>query len=790
VPLPAQRAFHSSALRCAAAELAPELAAASWSAPRIPWLSCVSGDWLGAELDAAKYFGDQLCAPVRFADAASKLAQASDWLVLEVGPGQTLSRLYEQVARATQGSSLEPALPSLPETGASDRRALLGTLGRLWAAGASSDFAGLWSEAPPQRVALPTTPFERQRHWLPERARAPHAAAPSGVAPELAPTASLALPSWQRSSWPAAAESPLQWLLLAGAEPCAEQELLTALEAELRATGRQVLCVRAGAALADGASLQLDREQDLRQLLQAAAARSGIGVIHAGALTAAPLAVLEPAGLEQAQRAGSLSVLALLRVLLGEGLRARLLVLGSGLADLTGNEAQRPEHAPLIGLCRSVRHESREVACSLLDVELQRGDGNAAAVARRVLREALGPGSDAFVAQRGARRWLPGVSALALPEAGASLRERAVVVVSGGLGGVGAALGEALARAARARLVLFGRSRAPERERELAVLLEPLGAECLFLQADVTRRDELERLRGLVLERFGAVHGLVHAAGVEGGGVLQRLSAQHWLAELAPKLTGALLLEQVFAGDALDFVAYTSSLTALSGGLGQAGYAAANAGLDALARAASGRGRRVLSLGFDRWLGLGMAARSDERLRAAGLAGVGARGLTRAAGQQAWLRLLQADAELEQVLVSAQALTGLPEGDLLAASLPAAESARGSSSAPEGARELDAGQLRARLAELWQQVLGRAPADPEQSFFEQGGESLLALAILNRVRQSFGVELALREFFLRPTLAGLCDAVSKQLGAGGVALDAGPALVALPRTAQRRGGSR
>jgi NADP-dependent 3-hydroxy acid dehydrogenase YdfG len=598
----------------------------------------------------------------------------------------------------------------------------------------------------------------------------------------------LALPSWQRGSWPEPTTQAQTWLVVAGAEAGPGQELLASLEAELRAAGRGVVSLRANVA---DAAFQLDHESSWRELLRRhIAAGESVGIVHAGALTAAPLAELEPGSLAAAQRSGSLSVLALLRALQSEGSRARLLVLATGLADVSGSEPQRPEHAPLSGLCRSVRHESREIACSLLDVDI---GGEPSALATGILREAFGSGSEPLVAQRGVRRWLPGVAALTLPEHGRAslLREQGVYVISGGLGGVGLALAESLARRVRARLVLFGRRCAPERERELAAQLAPLGSELLCLAADVTKPAELAALRQAALERFGVIHGIVHAAGTDGGGLLQRLSAEQWLGELSVKLDGALLLDRTFAGDALDFVAYTSSLTAFSGGMGQAGYAAANAGLDALARAASRQGRRVLSCNFDRWQGLGMAARSDERLLAAGLAVPATTGLTRGAGQQAWLSLLDAGGELEQVLISAEPLTRLPDADLLTVAAAAPDGDPGLSSAAlalADARLLGVEQRRARLAEIWQQVLGRVPLDAEQSFFEQGGESLLALAILNRVRQTFGVELGLRDFFVRPTLAGLCDAVTSHLG--GANAEAGPALVALPRSPLRRGGAR
>jgi polyketide synthase PksJ len=74
--------------------------------------------------------------------------------------------------------------------------------------------------------------------------------------------------------------------------------------------------------------------------------------------------------------------------------------------------------------------------------------------------------------------------------------------------------------------------------------------------------------------------------------------------------------------------------------------------------------------------------------------------------------------------------------------------------------------LEERLAALWGEMLGIAGVGVKDDLFELGGHSLLGTQILARVRQSFGVEIALSRLFQAPTVAGLADAVR---AAGGVA---------------------
>jgi phthiocerol/phenolphthiocerol synthesis type-I polyketide synthase E len=114
------------------------------------------------------------------------------------------------------------------------------------------------------------------------------------------------------------------------------------------------------------------------------------------------------------------------------------------------------------------------------------------------------------------------------------------------------------------------------------------------------------------------VDGIVHGAGLPGGGMAEVRDRAAAEAVLAPKLAGVLALAGVFGADDLDVVALLSSVTAVAGGVGQVDYCAANAVLDAVARGRHGFRCRVVSIDWGAWLDVGMAADSG----AGGAAGV------------------------------------------------------------------------------------------------------------------------------------------------------------------------
>ena len=242
--------------------------------------------------------------------------------------------------------------------------------------------------------------------------------------------------------------------------------------------------------------------------------------------------------------------------------------------------------------------------------------------------------ADEVVAWRAGERWVREHAERPLPAVapGASkLRPRGVYIITGGLGGVGLALADHLARRVQAKLVLIGRQGLPERKEWPAQLangaaspavarrirkvmaLEALGAEVLVVAADVTDAAQMKLALRHARARFGALHGVLHTAGVLADGVIQLKDASVASSVLAPKVQGTLALEAALADDprapALDFLMLFSSISAFAGLAGQIDYAAANAFLDAYAQARYAKGQTsTIAVDWSQWQEVGMAA--------------------------------------------------------------------------------------------------------------------------------------------------------------------------------------
>jgi hypothetical protein len=178
--------------------------------------------------------------------------------------------------------------------------------------------------------------------------------------------------------------------------------------------------------------------------------------------------------------------------------------------------------------------------CRTVDVALPpAGDAARARLVEALLAEARDETDDAVVAYRGRHRWVRALERVGLQPPGEPcppLREGGVYLITGGLGGLGLAMADHLARTTRARLVLVGRSGLPDRAAwdewtaahpddaiaekiDRVRALEGQGAEVMVLAADVSDPVAMRAAVERVHERFGRVNGVIHG-GRRGLGLL------------------------------------------------------------------------------------------------------------------------------------------------------------------------------------------------------------------------------------------------------------------------------
>ena len=778
-------AFHTPALGAAAAAFERAIAGISARPPAIPVFSAATGRQItGAEAADPSFWARQLVSPVRFAAALDAVLEAGDGVLVEAGPGQVLTGLARRHPRVRQGHAV--AVPSLPRPGgddAADTVSLLNAAACLWTEG--HDIAWERAGQPPlrQRIPLPGYPYQRERFWIePPAVTGGSAARPGGEdmpAPAGPGTSPFSTVAW--TQFPACqvtvGRRDAMAVVLLPAEPRRASDVVLALrQAGLRAVGLRP----SGAFRRDGDEFGVRPgvSDDVRLVFDEIAARGENPelLVHAAAAETWPQA---SAGNVRQQLDGSFfGLLALIQ----HGLRTNaagrlpgLVTMATGSVDVSGSDPVEPVKASLHGAMRTLALEMPWVSAKLIDFS--------ANTAVSCLRDELcRDDGQLVVALRGRRRWLPGEVPLQVaPGSAAAVRRNGVYVITGGLGGLGLEMTRGLAASgACPRITLLGR-RVPAGEADRGRLAGgdewasgvdaavreagSLGAQVRIIGCDVSDARQVRRALDVVTAHDGPLNGLMHLAGVAGDGMLPVRRPELAEEVMRPKVLGLYTLAEALAGQhPLDFVVFFSSRAAVDGLAGGGDYAAANAVLDLYARDAGVPADRVLSINFPSWTTVGMASRVRRPAAGPGEPGEGTAGIDPAAGVDLVLTLLSALTP-EQVVVRPFAggrPVALPRGtgasgrDAGAADAGSAVSPQAPDAMPPDAPDAD------RVRQLWSRTLGIADIGLDDDFFDLGGDSLFAIELLSLVRDIFGVELGIGEFFEAPTLGELCATLEQR----------------------------
>lgn len=631
-PLRTSHAFHSVMMEPVLAEFRSIVAAVQPRAARVPFLSNLTGDWITpTQAGDPTYWARQLREAVRFGDCLATLLTDDDWLLVECGPGRQLAGLVR--LQSTTGNT--KALPSLPQRDSrdTDLATISEAAGTLWAAGVELDAETFG--APGYRIPLPTYPWERKRYWVEPDAVSsdPFTLSPQGRSGRQPLERWFAVPAWRQLP-PVRPAAPAGRCLVfadAAAGP---------LVAALADRGAELVTVRRGSAFEISVagkeySIRPASREDYSRLVADLVAQGGVParILHAWTLPEEPGSGAESAWQQQDRGLFSLLFLAQALAEAVAGQEIQLDVLTTGTQDVTGGDLRRPEHATVAGIAKVVPLEMSWLTVQHIDLDpaVDWSSAGSRQIAG-VLAELGAPAEPRrAVALRAGRRWVRDYEQLSVPAeqdglaAATGLRERGSYLITGGLGGIGISLAEDLANRVQARLVLISRTGLPPREewdtvlarqsaadrtpRAIAAIrrMEAAGAEVLVLAADVADAADLRRVRDEAIARFGELHGIVHAAGVPGGGMVEVKERSTAEAVLQPKILGTLALHEAFGDLALDFVMLCSSMYAITGEFGQVDYTAANTFLDAYAQSEHGWQAPVVSLNWGGWSEVGMA---------------------------------------------------------------------------------------------------------------------------------------------------------------------------------------
>lgn len=739
--------------------------------------------WCAAVIAAARALGAAVAQqPATPAGAVLAVAEALGGLGVRVGGvcgpesvRDLAAGLAAQLGAGTDAGVCDTARARLvvgPD-GAAAEHWFARSVARLWQDGVEVEWSGL-HPGRPRRVPLPTYPFQRRRYWV-DGMVAQSSASPSAAGRTDDLDQWTYAPTWRSVPVELGDRSEQMreagpWLVLAG------DRRGEAVAAYLRGCGAAVTVARLGdgyTAAEDGqCTIRPDSTEDLARLL-AALEQVPRTVVHAFSLAPAD-AGAEP-GLGRSRARGYHTALALAAVYskVAPDLGVNLLGVTEGALAIAGTAPTHPEQAVLAGLLPVLAQENPGWICRHVDIDAPAHGGDAAlaaAIAGAALGQYQGP-----IALRGTGRWVRTFEHLPLPAPqgpGGVPAEGTVVLITGGLGHVGLILARHLAVHRGCRVVLTSRTPMPPRDRWEQVAagqpsrvsrlvgslleIERLGGRVLPVAADAADTEQMRRAIHHAEAEFGPLGLVVHAAGISdpsGFGPAHQISAAGTDAHFDAKLGGLRGLRAALADRQIPGITL-SSLSAVLGGLALGPYSAANAALDAcvLADRANGSARWI-TVDWDTWGQADPALAGEFDMRAE-------------EAVQIFERALAAVDRVDHVVVSTGSLTDrfhqwIVERGLGGVLDETEEVERDPRPDITTAYVEPREGTQAELAEIWGRVLRLQQVGADDDFFRLGGNSVLAIEVVARIRKGLKVPVPTSAVLGYPTVRGLAEQIDE-----------------------------
>lgn len=630
--LSTSHAFHSRMMAPSLDKYRDFFKSVNLQAPQIPVISTVTGKVLSDEkAQDHEYWVQHVIHPVRFSDSVTYLLSEKSKVFLECGPGQSLE---SAVKRRLKTSDKHAVIGTLNEN--IDAVTALDTaLGKLWIENIEFDDEARFGSSGYAKVSYPLLPFQR-RSFLVDFDDNNESAGDDNVKREQI-SDWFYVPSWKKtapvemvpSNKKAADGLTEKWVIL-GDNPFSKS-----IAEQLGNIGKECYTVSEGDHFTQNGnafSLRINEKEDFVQLFSVLPhEESSLHIIHIWNYSNDE----EEISLQNAEAVLDRSFYSL--IYLEQGLIVNNLVenvhitclINDGF-DITGSAKIRPEKSLSTGPMRVLFKEHEGMSTRLVNLSSPVESAIQDRLIQRIIKETQIETDETIVSYSGLTRWTESFETVSLPETdnpAGLLKDRGVYLITGGTGGIGRTLSLMIAEKVKCTLIWTGRNPLPAEEEWDSILADSnadsntvekiktirqvgsLGSKIKFYRVNVS---DLERMREVfedVESTCGSIDGIIHSAGIAGGGVVALKEQEEANKVLRSKVQGTLVLKELIKDKNPDFVYLFSSITAILGEAGRVDYISANAFMDAVSNSEFlGMDKNVCSVNWGQWGITGMAA--------------------------------------------------------------------------------------------------------------------------------------------------------------------------------------
>lgn len=452
-----------------------------------------------------------------------------------------------------------------------------------------------------------------------------------------------------------------------------------------------------------------------------------------------------------------------------------LILISDCTSSITGKEKEiNPFGASLFTLGRTMSRENNKIACKCIDIDEFTST-------ECIVEDLISDNYSCVIAFRNGERYEDELEILdidSIDEENIEIKEDGVYVITGGTGGLGLEIAKYLASNNKVKIALIGRSEAPQRSlwekmlrdgsnqkwsKAISIIteIESMGSRVEYFTGDISKEQSVNDILNKVRGIFGKINGIIHSAGIAGNSFIKVESEETFKAVISPKILGTYLLDMHSKKDELDFFVMFSSVAGIIGIPGQGDYSCANAFMDSYAYKRSRPGKTI-SINWPAWKEVGMAVEHKANVDTI------FKSISTYEALDAFNKLI--NRRISNIVIGEWNYSSYELIEQLSLSLSPSiknrikdekERALRRNSIIEsdrnnydylqvqlkGKKNGDYTPTEIKVATIWANTLGYDEINIFDNFYDLGGDSILAVKLLNQINKSLETNISISEVF-------------------------------------------
>lgn len=731
--------------------------------PNIPYISNLTGKWIRDE-DATNvdYWVSHLRNTVRFSDGIATILEEikDDAILLEVGPGQSLSSLVKYTSKMNAKNVIS-VLPHSKQN-ISSMYTLLDCIGALWNKGSEVLWREIYSNEARLRLSLPPYVFDRLSYWI-ERGQDTQISSPVSKYTDI--NKWFYGITWKRDVSPQ--KSPISnddyYLIINDSELDIQNKpnILTFNSKDRKSHINETY------------QLDLDSVDNIHHMVS----KSIVDTSKSVNIVYIQNEILNSHHMAENLQLVYFRIFNFIQALIRSKIshQIKLAIVTNQAHKVIGNEKAIPEKSIFLGLIKALCQEYNHITFCNIDMEVYNND--LVSIAFDELADGL---KHKVIAYRNSYRWLQDYEQIHLPNVHKNislLKQNGTYIITGGLGSLGLLMAETLSYTYHTNIILVSRSVFPlelnwdawidensdndviSKKILKLKMIKTTAKQLLIMHADVSDIEQMKNVFEVAETKFGNINGIIHAAGdVEtlSYKTLDTIDVQDCHRQFKAKIIGLNVIEKLLINRKLDFCCLFSSISSVLSGLGYAAYSSANLYMDNYAQIYQTINNKtpLISISWDAWI-----HGEEQNVMVDATSNLLKNAIKPAEGCDALLRILNSALNGQLIVSTTDLATRLDQwvnaGRKLNVSptlSPTIRKANMTYIAPRDSLEAD-------IASIWEHLLGLQSIGVHDNFFALGGHSLMATQLISRIRDQFNIEFSLQLLFDNPTIEMLAKIV-------------------------------